>query len=100
MEYNISSEGNQREVNLKGRLTFSDHETFREITGSLQEPGPNKCIINLSKLDFIDSAGLGLLLLVSEMAKEENISISLTGAHDQVDKMLTITNFNEVISIV
>jgi HptB-dependent secretion and biofilm anti anti-sigma factor len=99
MEFNIDTNGNQRQMNLKGRLTFSDHELFREITGSLKEPGPSACQINLSGLEFIDSAGLGLLLLVSETAKEKNISISLSGARDQVSKMLEITKFSEVIPI-
>ena len=45
MEFNIDTNGNQRQMNLKGRLTFSDHELFREITGSLKEPGPSACQI-------------------------------------------------------
>jgi HptB-dependent secretion and biofilm anti anti-sigma factor len=99
MEFDFSSDANQRQMNLNGRLTFSDHELFREITGTLREPGPNKCSINLSGLEFIDSAGLGLLLLVNEAAKEKNISVSLSGARDQVYKMLEITKFNEVIPV-
>ena len=99
MEFNIDSNGTERQMNLKGRLTFNDHDLFREITRTLREPGPNKCSINLSGLEFIDSAGLGLLLLVSEAAKEKNISVSLSGARDQVNKMLEITKFSEVIPI-
>ncbi len=99
MEYSFNNDGNQRQVNLRGRLTFSDHELFREITGTFQEPGPNTCSINLSGLEFIDSAGLGLLLLASEAAKEKNISVALSGARDQVNKMLEITKFNEVIPV-
>lgn len=99
MEYNITGDSNQREVALKGRLTFTDHESFRDITSKLGESGPNKCSVNLSGLEFIDSAGLGLLLLVSEAAKENNMSICLRGARDQVKKMLDITKFHEVIPV-
>ncbi|MEG3617547.1 STAS domain-containing protein [Magnetovibrio sp. PR-2] len=99
MEYTINSDSSQRTVNLKGRLTFSDHDVFREITQSLSEPGPSTCSVNLSDLEFIDSAGLGLLLLVKEAAQENSLSISLTGASDQVAKMLDITKFNELIDI-
>ena len=100
MEYTINSDSSQRTVSLNGRLTFSDHDVFREITQALGEPGPGKCSVDLSGLEFIDSAGLGLLLLVKEAAQENNISISLTGASDQVAKMLDITKFNELIDIV
>lgn len=99
MEFNINSNEHHREMSLSGRLTFSDHQAFREITNTLEAPGPQKCSINLSGLEFIDSAGLGLLLLVSEAAKEHNITVSLRGARDQVNKMLEITRFNEVIPV-
>lgn len=99
MEFTISNDGNRRLLNLSGRLTFNDHESFRDITKSLKEQGPNSCSINLSSLEFIDSAGLGLLLLVSETAKDQNINVTLSGARDQVHKMLEITKFSEVIPI-
>ncbi|MCW8914803.1 MAG: STAS domain-containing protein [Magnetovibrio sp.] len=99
MDYTINNDSTQRNVNMNGRLTFNDHDVFREITKSLEETGPSKCMINLNGLEFIDSAGLGLLLLVKEAAGENNISLSITGAKDQVAKMLDITKFNELIDI-
>ena len=99
MEFNIQNNSTERLVNLKGRLTFTDHEQFREITASLGEAGASKCVLDLSGLEFIDSAGLGLLLLVSEAAKEHDIAVSIRGAHDQVHKMLEITRFSEMIPI-
>lgn len=99
MEYNITSDGNTRSVHLSGRLSFTDHDLFREITASLKEPGPSNCVVDLSSLEFIDSAGLGLLLLCHETAKENNISLHLTGGREQVSKMLEITKFNEVVPI-
>lgn len=99
MEYTIQSDSNQRLVNLKGRLTFTDHEQFRKITEAMHEPGSAKCTLDVSGLEFIDSAGLGLLLLVNEAAKENDISVSIRGAQDQVKKMLEITRFEEMIPI-
>jgi anti-anti-sigma factor len=100
LEYSINNDGAQRNVNLSGRLSFDDHSVFREITAALKEDGPNKCSINVGGLEFIDSAGLGLLLVVNEAAKDRNISVTITGARDQVNKMLEITKFNEVVPVV
>lgn len=99
MQFDFVNDGKRRELTLRGRLTFSDHESFRKITAGMEEAGAHNCSINLSGLEFIDSAGLGLLLLVNEAAQENKITVSIRGARDQVRKMLEITKFNEVMPV-
>ncbi|OHC75399.1 MAG: hypothetical protein A3G18_05720 [Rhodospirillales bacterium RIFCSPLOWO2_12_FULL_58_28] len=99
MQFDLTNDGKRRELTLRGRLTFSDHESFRKITAGMAESGANSCSINLSGLEFIDSAGLGLLLLVNEAAQENHVKVSIRGAREQVKKMLEITKFSEVIPI-
>ncbi len=99
MEYEITTEGNASEVFLKGRLTFSDHEAFREIVAVFKSDGPAKCVLNLGALEFIDSAGLGLLLIVRDSAEENQVNVSLRGARGAVKKMLDIAKFGEIIPL-
>lgn len=99
MEYSFSNEGGQRELSLRGRLVFTDHEAFRGIVAQLGQPGPSTCSVDLSGLEAIDSAGLGLLMLVNDAAKENNITVTLRGARDQVKRMLELTKITEVIDV-
>ena len=99
MDYEIRSHGKDSEVFLKGRLTFSDHEAFRNIVAIFKDGGASRCVLNLSGLDFIDSAGLGLLLIVRDSAQEKNVSVVLRGAGGAVKKMLDIAKFHEIIPL-
>ncbi len=99
MEDSFSNEGSQRELSLRGRLAFTDHDAFRDIVAQLGQPGPSTCSVNLSGLEAIDSAGLGLLMLVNDAAKENHISVTLRGARDQVKRMLELTMITEVIAV-
>ncbi len=99
MEFNISVSGNERKITLSGRLTFQDNEAFREILGSFKEEGPDSCSFDLVDLEFIDSAGLGMLLLVKDAAESSNLSVTLSHPRGQVKQMLEITRFHELIEV-
>ncbi len=99
MEFNISVSGNERKINLSGRLTFQDNEAFRTILGSFNDEGPDACSFELADLEFIDSAGLGMLLLVKDAAESSNLKVTLFHPKGQVKQMLEITRFHELIEI-
>ena len=50
-------------------------------------------VIDLSKLDYIDAAGLGILLLLREGAMGRGKRIAITGAVDSVREILDIASF-------
>ena len=60
----------------------------------------NSQIIDLSKVEFIDSAGLGLLLLLRENAEKKYNSITKRVPEDgQVQRKLEVARFNDLIPI-
>ncbi len=99
MDYDIQNDGGNATVALKGRLTFADHESFRDIVDVFKDGGVKECSLDLSGLEFIDSAGLGLLLIVRDSAQEASASVSISGAQGAVKKMLEIAKFGEIIPI-
>lgn len=99
MEYSIVAEGSTQKVVMKGRFTFSDNEQFRSIITSLEEAGGNKYVLDMSGLEFMDSAGLGMLLLVHEMAESKSIPMSLRGASGEVKRMLEVSKFDDIIPV-
>jgi len=53
----------------------------------------------LKDLESIDSAGLGMLLIINDAVQEDSKSMVLSGAKGQVQKMLDISKFAEIITI-
>ncbi|MBI1954310.1 MAG: STAS domain-containing protein [Proteobacteria bacterium] len=96
MIYNLKSIGNQTSIELKGRLTFSDYATFREMLQIFSENPVKKCFFNLSELEFIDSAGLGMLLIARDKIQTTKGHLILKGAQGQVKKMLDLGRFDSL----
>ena len=55
-------------VSLSGELDFSRAYTFDEEIRRLESQKPHQIVLDLRKLNFIDSAGLGRVLAVQRRA--------------------------------
>jgi HptB-dependent secretion and biofilm anti anti-sigma factor len=86
-------------VMLSGDLTFTDHVAFREIADRLGASNGKTVKVDVSNLNFIDSAGLGMLLIAREEAAKANRSLVLRGAKGQVERMFGLTKFNTLFSL-
>ena len=100
MEFTKQINANDYEIIIKGRFTFADRQAFKEVLNDIKENSISKLAINLSNIDFIDSAALGILLLVREEAEKNKIDVLLKYPTGQVQRMLEISNFYELFSII
>ncbi len=99
MDYILRNTGIKTEIDLKGRLTFADYSTFREITQLFGESPNQSCMFDLSELEFIDSAGLGMLLIARDKLKSVDGDIILKGAQGQVRQMLDLGRFDTLFTL-
>jgi anti-anti-sigma factor len=86
-------------VSLSGDLTFTDHIAFRELADRVAASKDKTIVIELSNLSFIDSAGLGMLLIARDEAKNANRILVLRGAKGQVGRMFALTKFDTLFSV-
>ena len=98
MEYRSTEQGDVTEIFLKGRFVFSDNESFRRIIKDMDNNSSKEWVLNLGELDFIDSAGLGMLLIAREAAEKNCIGLKLRSAQGQVREMLEISQFDGLIA--
>lgn len=99
VEYAIRDAGSEVEVQVKGRLTFSDHKTFRDIVKSLDSHRNKGWVIELSGLEFIDSAGLGMLLIVRDAASQHGAKVTLRGAREQAKRLIQVARFDSLFAV-
>jgi anti-sigma B factor antagonist len=87
-------------VDLDGDLkTPADMEEFsvfidRELAG-----GSRKFVLDFAKVHFINSSGLGRLILASKKISEKNGSVGVVGLIKEVDELFTITRIKEKIPV-
>lgn len=99
MIFKVNSTGSKLEITLKGRLTFADYNAFRQITDLIGAVEQQQCIFDLEGLEYIDSAGLGMLLLSREKASENSGFIILKTPAGQVKKMLDLGKFDTLFDV-
>lgn len=97
MNYTVRNLGGVREIDLRGQLTFEANDDFRKIIDGMEKDGITDCVLNLDSLDFIDSAGLGLLVLANNTAHRSNVRLKLKHPKGQVREMIEISEFHTII---
>lgn len=79
---------------------FKVHREFKNAYMPLLDNAAlHEIEIELSKVEFIDSSALGMLMLLNERAKAANKTVSLLNATDAVSKMLEVANFSKIFNI-
>lgn len=99
VEYRIDKTGAGGMVACAGRLTFSDAGAFQRIADEIKLGAGKKWVLDFSRLDFIDSAGLGMLLIALEIVSDQRTALSIRGAQGQVRKALDLAKFHELIPL-
>ncbi|HYD64095.1 STAS domain-containing protein, partial [Azospirillum sp.] len=66
MDYGIDVKEQDAVVRLRGRLTFNDHAKLRALIREMLQNKAKRQILDLSALEFVDSAGIGMLLIARE----------------------------------
>lgn len=84
-------------VAVEGRLdTMTAPQLEAELKGSYE--GVQELILDLSKLEYISSAGLRVLLSAHKtMAKQG--SMKLTGVGEIIMEIFEVTGFNDILNI-
>ena len=62
---------------LTGLLDAFSEPVFRKVMTKLIDEGPTNLILDLSKIDFIDSSGLGVLVQLAKKAQNAKGSFQI-----------------------
>lgn len=84
------------EAAFSGRLTSAD--LGRELLSRIKE---RKCniLIDLKDLQWIDSAGPGMLLLARDAAAKSNLELVLRGPQGDVKSLLKLGRFETLFNV-
>jgi len=84
---------------MNGEFSFGDNPNIRKMIGEMEKESAASCVLDMSGLRSIDSAGLGMILLINDAMKNSSKTMSICGAHGQVQKMLDISKFSDIVTI-
>lgn len=99
MEYSCSRKDASCVMHLSGQFTFNDNTRFREILALARDEDIRHISMDFTNVDYIDSAGLGMLLLLYELGRERQLTIALSNAKGQPNKMFSLSQFDQIFTI-
>lgn len=91
--------GETFEVALTNSLTSADHSAFRELLSRMKESGSMLYVLELSKLDWIDLAGLGMLILAKEATGKAGAELILRSPKGHVKDLLELGRFDRILTV-
>jgi anti-anti-sigma factor len=99
MDYAIDVKEQETVVRLRGRLTFNDHAKLRALIREMLQNKAKRQVLDLSALEFVDSAGIGMLLIAREEMSNADKQLVLRAAAGQVKRVLTVAQLNKIVTI-
>jgi len=89
----------KNEVIIEVHGTF-DHLMHRDFRAAYRdEDADTAYVLDLHKTEYMDSAALGMLLLLREHAGGEKANICIKGCRKNILKTLTVAQFDQLFSI-
>ena len=84
-------------VDLSGKITIGEGDVvLRERVNELLEGGARHILLNLEKVSYMDSAGIGELVACYKRAKEKGGTVKLLHPSGKVYDLLQLTKLEEV----
>ncbi|EGW39412.1 STAS domain-containing protein [Desulfosporosinus sp. OT] len=96
MKHSIKVSGNQATVFLNDKIYVSDAALLRVDLLELIDQGITELRIDLSKLTYIDSSGLGTLVSINKRTKEKKGRLILIGAQGLPMELIKRTRLDKV----
>lgn len=94
----LSDDSTTLTIVIDGRFDFSSHQVFSQSYESLEQ-APEQFIIDMSSTTYLDSSALGMLLLLRDFAGGDQARISVINCNEDVKKIFSISNFEQLFDI-
>lgn len=86
-------------VHLNGRLDATTSAQVESALAAVFDSGSQNLIVDFTKLSYISSAGLRVLLSTAKKAKTANGKLALFGLSDEVKQIFDISGFTAILPI-
>lgn len=92
--------GNATVLDISGRITLGEGNiALREIVRDLADKGQKRVVLNLDKVQYIDSSGVGELVKTHTTLRNQGGQLKLASLNKRVSDLLRMTRLSAVFDI-
>lgn len=99
MKYEITDDDAGPTLILRDQLIFADRDVFDTVIDKLMARQRPRVTVELSSLDYMDSAGLGMLLTLRDRAERAGAEVVLRRPCAEVRELLVLACFDTLFTI-
>ncbi len=99
MKLNRKQIGDVQVLEIEGVMDAEHSSQIKKSFGFIQDEGMRWVVLDLTKVSFIDSTGLGILISLMRQLNEKEGILRLTGLQDEVKSIFEITRLYRVFEI-
>lgn len=93
------AQGDTYVVDLNGEIDVYTSPKVKDAVGDLIDKGHYNLVINLEKVRYIDSTGLGVLIGGLKRVREHGGTVNLVCTNPQIKKIFDITGLVKIFGI-
>ncbi len=97
METSYYKEAGYLIVTVSGKLDTIHAPQFGKILEKLLLKKPECCLLDFSKVSFLSSSGLQVLLAGAKISRQEGITFGVFGMREMVEDVFKLSGFNQFI---
>jgi anti-sigma B factor antagonist len=87
-------------IEIKGALVGdSDTDRFREVVADFIEQGNRSLVVDLQKVNYLNSSGLGALISTHTTYGKNGGAVKLSGLSNNVQNLLIMTKLIDVFEV-
>ena len=87
------------EIAFKGELGYLDHRAFLEVMAEFNAPAGHQLVFNLSKLETVDSSGLGMFLIANEEAEKRSLRFRISHPRSEVLRIINLGKLDRILDV-
>ena len=100
MQFKITSEEVADVVEVAGRIGASEAmELTRQLEGHLEGGAVRPLILDLSRVDYMSSAGLGTVVWLGKRLRESKQPFALAGLRDRVAHVFKLSGLDRILPV-
>lgn len=99
LEVNLTEENKESVLSLSGEIDAYTAPQLKESFKSLLELSGQTIIVDMEKVTYMDSTGLGVFISVLKTAKEKGSRLKLVNIQDRVYRLFQITGLDEIMDL-
>ncbi|MBO0801379.1 MAG: STAS domain-containing protein [Blastocatellia bacterium] len=99
MEITSKVDGSLIQFQVAGRIDASTSPNLEHAVNAAIDGGGQRVIFDMSKVDYISSAGLRAILLAAKKAKAAGGGAAVFGLQAGVEEVFTVAGFGKIVPI-